>query len=346
VTLAALAATATLAATVQRGDPGVPRSEAVATGALTMSNSRDGGAIFSASNFAPGDSISGTVAITNTGTAQGSLALQSTPAAISGAHGQVLLDALTLRISDVTAGANNPIYEGRLAALPALSLSTLDAGDARTFRFSASLPDGGASPDEAADNRLQRSSMTVAYGWTLTQAAEPPNPEPPSAAPPVAQPPAATPPSGRPPAPAATGKPAVVAPPAESRRRPCVRRLNGTARADRLTGTNRGDVIYGRGGPDRLRGRGGSDCIWGGTGNDRIYGGSGADKLHGATGNDVLIASAGRDRLWGGYGADRIYARDGQRDWINCGPGRDRAVVDRGDRVRGCERVLRPARRR
>lgn len=92
--------------------------------------------------------------------------------------------------------------------------------------------------------------------------------------------------------------------------RPCIRRLRGTARGDRLIGTAGGDRIYGRGGADRISGRGGADCLWGGT------------------------------------GPDLIWARDGGRDWVDCGPGRDRAVVDRVDRVVHCERVLRPARRR
>jgi Ca2+-binding RTX toxin-like protein len=92
--------------------------------------------------------------------------------------------------------------------------------------------------------------------------------------------------------------------------RRCSRRRLGTSRGDRLTGTAGGDRIYGRGGADRIDGRGGADC------------------------------------LWGGSGADLVRSRDGVRDWVDCGAGRDRAVVDRVDRVVHCERVLRPARRR
>jgi hypothetical protein len=44
--------------------------------------------------------------------------------------------------------------------------------------------------------------------------------------------------------------------------------------------------------------------------------------------------------LTGGRGADRINAAgDDRRDLVRCGRGRDRAVVDRIDRVRGCERT-------
>jgi Ca2+-binding RTX toxin-like protein len=45
--------------------------------------------------------------------------------------------------------------------------------------------------------------------------------------------------------------------------------------------------------------------------------------------------------LDGGAGNDRISARDGERDRVRCGPGRDTAIVDRGDRVKGCEVVKR-----
>jgi RHS repeat-associated protein len=45
----------------------------------------------------------------------------------------------------------------------------------------------------------------------------------------------------------------------------------------------------------------------------------------------------------GAGGDDAVQARDGARDRVACGPGRDRARVDRLDRVKGCERVDRPA---
>jgi hypothetical protein len=45
-----------------------------------------------------------------------------------------------------------------------------------------------------------------------------------------------------------------------------------------------------------------------------------------------------------GPGNDQILARNGKRETIDCGAGRDRATVDRDDPVRGCERVARPRR--
>jgi Ca2+-binding RTX toxin-like protein len=97
----------------------------------------------------------------------------------------------------------------------------------------------------------------------------------------------------------------------------------GTSRGETLVGSNRNDVILGRGGNDILKGRRGNDVLRGGIGNDRLYGGPGRDILAGNAGND------------------RLYARDGQRDTLNGGPGFDEAWVDRLDVVRNVERVHR-----
>ncbi len=97
----------------------------------------------------------------------------------------------------------------------------------------------------------------------------------------------------------------------------------GTERNDVLRGTSRNDQLYGLGGADLLSGLAGDDLLDGGRGNDRLFGGP------------------GRDRLFGGPGNDTINSVDGQRDSVNCAGGRDTAVVDRRDRVAGCERVQR-----
>ncbi|MFL5928581.1 MAG: calcium-binding protein [Gaiellaceae bacterium] len=99
--------------------------------------------------------------------------------------------------------------------------------------------------------------------------------------------------------------------------------FSGTARTDRLSGTPANDVLYGLGGADVLLGQKGNDVLYGGRG------------------NDVLDGGAGADRLFGGPGNDTLRARDGRRDLVDCGPGRDTAVVDRIDRVSGCELVRR-----
>jgi hypothetical protein len=114
---------------------------------------------------------------------------------------------------------------------------------------------------------------------------------------------------------------------------PCANTKLGTGGDDLLTGTRVGDRLLGFGGDDRLRGLGGPDCLLGGKGQDRLVGGKGRDRLVGGKGKDPLV---------GGPGHDVIRARDGMRDQVRCGGGRDRAYVDGRDRVsRDCERVLR-----
>jgi hypothetical protein len=119
----------------------------------------------------------------------------------------------------------------------------------------------------------------------------------------------------------------------------CERRQAGTAGADRLTGGAGGDTLVGGRGNDRLSGLGGDDCLDGGAGNDVLNGGPGNDVLNGGPGADTLDGGPGADTLAGGPGRDVIVARDGVRDRISCGSGRDTARVDRVDRVSGCERV-------
>lgn len=72
-------------------------------------------------------------------------------------------------------------------------------------------------------------------------------------------------------------------------------------------------------------GAGGDDLI-GSAANNRITGLWGDDYIEGNAGNDTLLGRAGADALLGGAGDDRFYTEDGEKDWINCGPGRDRVV--------------------
>jgi len=60
-----------------------------------------------------------------------------------------------------------------------------------------------------------------------------------------------------------------------------------------------------------------------------LLGGNGADMIRGHTGFDDVS---------GGPGADVVRVDDGRRDLVNCGPGQDRADVDRRDDVTGCEK--------
>jgi Ca2+-binding RTX toxin-like protein len=132
-------------------------------------------------------------------------------------------------------------------------------------------------------------------------------------------------------------------------RGPCT--IRGTDEDDRLDGTRKRDVICGLEGDDVIRGLGGNDVLRGGAGNDRIRGGRGRDRVYGGKGHDRLWGQSGSDRIVGGLGRDRLYGNNGndslstrdrkQLDRLNGGRGRDRAKVDRADRVRFVERVFR-----
>jgi Ca2+-binding RTX toxin-like protein len=156
---------------------------------------------------------------------------------------------------------------------------------------------------------------------------------------------------------------------AVAKRGRCVNPFDGTNRRDVIVGSRFGDRVRGRRGNDSLGGRAGRDCLFGNAGRDRMSGNGHADRMVGAGGRDRVSGNAGRDRLFGnqgddrlyggggrdrmrggagrnvyraGAGSDRVFARNGKRDRIWCGKGRDRVAADDNDRVAGdCERVRR-----
>ena len=155
-----------------------------------------------------------------------------------------------------------------------------------------------------------------------------------TAAPPTDTPPTDTPPTDTPPAPdtpPTTGPSPGVA-------GACANVKRGTPRDDRLVGTRLGDRLIGLAGNDVLEGRAGADCLEGRAGNDRLVGGKGKDRLTGGAGRDRLNGGAARDAFSGGRGADTINSRDGRRETVDCGKGRDAVTADAVDRLRSCER--------
>lgn len=112
----------------------------------------------------------------------------------------------------------------------------------------------------------------------------------------------------------------------------------GSGAGDVIRGTSQRDVICGRGGNDRIYGGAGHDLILGGPGNDKIYGQAGRDHVRGEAGTDLLDGGASDDTVAGGTQADTIYARDGIRDTVNGGTGKDRGRLDRADRRASVER--------
>jgi Ca2+-binding RTX toxin-like protein len=75
----------------------------------------------------------------------------------------------------------------------------------------------------------------------------------------------------------------------------------------------------------------------------KFKGGPADDVFFGTEKNDKASGGAGSDQLDGKGGKDRISARDGERDLIDCGKGRDRAKTDKHEaQVKGCEVVKKP----
>jgi hypothetical protein len=141
-------------------------------------------------------------------------------------------------------------------------------------------------------------------------------------------------------------------------------RAFGDSGQDTITGGGDRDVVYGGSGFDEISGGEGGDSLYGqadsdslsgGAGNDRLSGGGEADQLSGGAGDDVLIGGGGNDiifdsrghnRVDAGSGSDAISVRNGARDVVRCGKGKDHVVADRGDRLSGCEHVRRGGRAR
>jgi hypothetical protein len=119
-----------------------------------------------------------------------------------------------------------------------------------------------------------------------------------------------------------------------------------------LLGTDKNDRLHGKDGDDEIRALGGRDVIVGGVGNDAVYMGpgddfiqpedprGGNDVIYGGSGDDFLQANKGADVMYGGDGSDDVFeARDGQRDKLYCGEGKDRYYAEKIDYVdSSCEK--------
>jgi hypothetical protein len=131
---------------------------------LTLSNDKEGAAILSLGGMRPGDSVTDTVTLGNTGTIPGDLSLSTsnlldTP----GAGGGALSGELDLVIRDVTnVGSPVTVYSGKIDALTPVALGTLAASASRVYEFRVSFPDAGTG----AENAFQGSAVSVEFDWT------------------------------------------------------------------------------------------------------------------------------------------------------------------------------------
>ncbi len=127
------------------------------SGTFTHSNSKNGAAIVTGSNLKPGESRTGEVTITNTGSLDGNFKLTERNASNPFSAGN-----LTLVITDLTTGTQ--IYSGELGKVAAggIELGNFAAGAARTYRFTVTL-------QQAAPNADQGKTATADYQWDAIQ---------------------------------------------------------------------------------------------------------------------------------------------------------------------------------
>ncbi|WP_026909446.1 calcium-binding protein [Patulibacter minatonensis] len=119
----------------------------------------------------------------------------------------------------------------------------------------------------------------------------------------------------------------------------------GAGDDDVLTTTSEALRLTGGDGDDRLHvDEAGSHArtLLGGAGDDDLFGGYGNAQstargtVDGGAGDDRVVGGAGVDRIRGGARNDAVTSRDGHRDRVDCGPGRDTIEADRRDVVRRC----------
>lgn len=216
--LAGLAASVALLTGRAPAQPGVIAAAVSSDPSFAIANSRDGTAILTVPNLAPGHSAGGSVTVANEGTLPGTFAVSQLDLADApGPGGGPISTRLELSVSDVTAPTPVSVYSGPMAGFASRELGYFAPGQARTFRFTVALPNGEA----LVDNLFAGSAATVGYRWTGTSlpAGTPPPAAPVPPPPPGEEEPALTAPE----APAARPAAPAGGDPGEGRARPPLR---------------------------------------------------------------------------------------------------------------------------
>jgi spore coat-associated protein N len=134
----------------------------VAAGVMKIDTDKSGGAILDVHGLVPGHSQSGTVTLSNTGDADGVLALSKSHVVNSSAPG--LSGRLDLDVVDTS--DNSSVYSGKLGSMPDVAAGSVAKGATKTYKFTVSFPDGGVpSSDSTGDNVFQNQNVSVDYAW-------------------------------------------------------------------------------------------------------------------------------------------------------------------------------------
>jgi hypothetical protein len=161
---------------------------------VALVNSRNGLPVLEVGNIAPGDSRSSEVTLQNAGTQAGDLTLTLTDVGEALPKGDQLSSHLLLNVADLSSGEQ---WAAPWSDFSTQSLGQIDAGEARTFRLTVTLPDGGRG---GSDDTLQGSRTAGRLIWRATDGAPASPPKPPIVEPPPGGTPTVPPASPKPPA--------------------------------------------------------------------------------------------------------------------------------------------------
>lgn len=132
-------------------------------GNLSHTNSKAGAAILTADKMKPGQTVTGSVTLTNDGDISGDFSFAKVMGInVLGNGGGDFRTKLDLTIKE---GATT-VWTGKIGAtIPAaaMNLGTWAPGATHTYDFTVTFPDGGLG---GADNAYKKASITVEFDWT------------------------------------------------------------------------------------------------------------------------------------------------------------------------------------
>jgi hypothetical protein len=144
--------------------PVVVPTNAFATGTLSLTADKSS-VISSISNASIGDSTTGGITITNTGSLPATLSFSGT---LDSGSDAALAAQLNLKIYLGTDASGTIVYDGSLSADPIDTPDqTLAAGASQSYWFVVSLPTSGSG---ATDNLVQGKSAVSTFTWNATAA--------------------------------------------------------------------------------------------------------------------------------------------------------------------------------
>jgi spore coat-associated protein N len=135
------------------------------TGTLTIGNT-PGTALLTAGTMKPGDTTSGTVDITNTGSLAGDFVLKTANttgyAALLAQMDLVVLDCGAWTVSAPTCASGTTVYTGKISALSNASLGNYAGAIKHRYKFTTTLP-------ASTDDTYQGKTASVDFAWSATQ---------------------------------------------------------------------------------------------------------------------------------------------------------------------------------